>query len=201
MSNWRYANQVPTKEWRSAMTLPRELTLATTRDGIRVIQKPVKEVNSIKLENFILQEMTIESGKALSFPLNNKLIEINIELEKESSNEFGLVIRHSETENTKVSIDVLNDLLLVDRTQSGEYNFSSSFPSVQEAPIVLKNNRVKLQLFIDTSSIEVFANDGEIAVTSLIFPSELSKELVLFSNDGITNVVDLKITELDTIWK
>lgn len=201
MSNWRYANQVPTKEWRSAMTLPRELTLATIRDGIRVIQKPVKEVNSIKLENFVLQEMTIESGKALSFPVNKQLIEINIELEKESSNQFGLVIRHSETENTKVSIDVLNDLLLVDRTQSGEYNFSSSFPSVQEAPIVLKNNRVKLQLFMDTSSIEVFANDGEIAVTSLIFPSELSKELVLFSNDGITNVVDLKITELDTIWK
>lgn len=201
MSNWRYANQVPTKEWRSAMTLPRELTLATTSEGIRVIQKPVNEVNSIKLETIVVPEMTIESGKTLSFPINKQLVEINIELEKESSNQFGLVIRHSETENTKISIDVLSDLLLVDRTQSGEYNFSSSFPLVQEAPLELKHNRVKLQLFMDTSSIEVFANDGEIAVTSLIFPSVLNNELVLFSNDGITNVVDLKITELDTIWK
>jgi fructan beta-fructosidase len=201
MSNWRYANQVPTKEWRSAMTLPRELTLATTNDGIRVIQKPVEEVNSIRTETFVHQEMAIEPEKNVSVPLNNKLIEVNIELEKENSNQFGFDIQHSETEKTTFSIDVLNDLLLVDRTQSGEQNFSSSFPTVQEAPLKLKANRVKLQLFIDNSSIEVFANDGEVAVTSLIFPSGLTKELILFSNEGTTNVVDLKITELDTIWK
>ncbi|MGM0903973.1 MAG: glycoside hydrolase family 32 protein [Bacillota bacterium] len=201
MSNWRYANQVPTKEWRSAMTLPRELALVTTRDGIRVTQKPVEEVHSIRTETIELQEMSIESAKEVSLPLNNQLIELNMEFEKESSNHFGLLIKHSETKKTKIIVDVLNDLLLVDRTLSGENDFSSSFPTVQEAPLELKNNRVKLQLFIDTSSIEVFANDGEVAVTSLIFPEGLNKEFVLFSNGGTTNVSNLKIMELETIWK
>ena len=53
---------------------------------------------------------------------------------------------------------------------------------------------------MDTSSIEVFANDGEVAITSLLFPSEGNKELHLFSNEGTTKVLDVTLTELDSIW-
>ena len=160
MSNWRYANQVPTEEWRSAMTLPRELSLTATEDGIRLVQNPVAEVSEIRKSTDSYENQTIEPGKPVSVPLNNKLVEINLEFEKITSNHFGLIIQHSETEKTIVSYDVLKETLLVDRTQSGEDSFSSSFPTVQEAPFKLNNNRVKIQLFIDTSSIEVFANNG-----------------------------------------
>ncbi|MBM7603952.1 fructan beta-fructosidase [Metabacillus crassostreae] len=201
MSNWRYANQVPTNEWRSAMTVPRELSLISTEEGVRLAQKPVSEINTIRKKTNIHKEFTIDSNNSFCFDLNNKLIEIEIELEQINSKKFDLLIEHSENEKTIISYDVRNSSLLVDRRNSGENSFSASFPAVQEAPLKMKNNKVKLQLFIDTSSIELFANDGKIAMTSLIFPSEIGKGLTLVSNGGSTNVSTLKITELESIWK
>jgi fructan beta-fructosidase len=198
MSNWRYANQVPTEEWRSAMTLPRELSLENTQDGIRLIQKPVAEVSTIRGEMEILEGMTVESD--ISVPLHHSLVEINLEFEKRDSNLFGFTLQHSEKGKTVVRYDVVRQILAVDRTDSGDNSFSSSFATVQEAPLKLKNDKLKLQLFIDTSSIEIFANDGEVAVTSLLFPIEASKELTLFSIEGETKVLSLKVTELHSIW-
>jgi fructan beta-fructosidase len=200
MSNWRYANQVSTNEWRSAMTLPRELSLTSTEDGVRLVQKPVSEIKKIRKETNIHKEIIIDSNNPVCFDLTNKLMEIEIEFYKINSSKFDLLIHHSETEKTIISYDVKNSSLLVDRTNSGENSFSASFPAVQVAPLKMKNNRVKLQLFIDTSSIELLANDGEIAMTSLIFPSEIGKSLTLVSNEGSANVSTLKITELDSIW-
>jgi fructan beta-fructosidase len=200
MSNWRYANQVPTEAWRSAMTLPREISLAATEAGIRIFQKPVAEVKEIRKETESYPKISVESGNAVSIPLAHSLMELTIEFEKESSSQFGLIIRHSEEEKTVIGYDAVEEKLFVDRTQSGENSFSTSFPAVQDAPLKLEDQRLKLQLFLDTSSIEVFANNGEAAITSLLFPSESGQELILFSNEGTTNVLELNVTELDSIW-
>jgi fructan beta-fructosidase len=199
MSNWRYANQVPTKDWRSAMTLPRELSLATTDAGIRLFQKPVAEVRTIRKETESYPITAIETG-GTNVQLKNSLLELNIEFEKVSSSQFGIIIQHTEEEKTVIGYDAVKETLFVDRTLSGEHSFSTSFPAVQEAPLKLDHQRLKLQLFLDASSIEVFANNGEAAITSLLFPSELGQELILFSNEGTTNVLELKVTELDSIW-
>ncbi|SDM89605.1 glycoside hydrolase family 32 protein [Bacillus sp. OK048] len=195
MSNWRYANQVPTEAWRSAMTLPRELSLVSTEDGIRLFQKPVAEISTIR------KEIKISTEEAGNIPLSSSLMEINIEFEKESSNQFGFVIKHSEEEKTVIGYDVLEEKVFVDRTLSGDSSFSTSFPAIQEAPLKLDQQRLKLQVFLDTSSIEVFAKNGEVAITNLLFPSEGSKELLLFSNEGTTKVLNLTLTELDSIWR
>lgn len=195
MSNWRYANQVPTEVWRSAMTLPRELSLTATESGIRLFQKPVAEVQTIRKET---KKYAEESS---IIPLSSSLMEITIEFEIESSKQFGFVIQHAEEEKTVIGYNVVKEKLFVDRTKSGDHHFSTSFPAIQEAPLKLNLQRLKLQVFLDTSSIEVFANDGEIAITSLIFPSEGAKELSLFSTDGKVKVLDVTLTELDSIWK
>jgi fructan beta-fructosidase len=127
-------------------------------------------------------------------------MEITIEFEKESSSQFGLIIRHSEEEKTVIGYDAVEERLFVDRTHSGEHSFSTSFPALQKAPLKLDNQSLKLQLFLDTSSIEVFANNGEAAITSLLFPSESAQELILFSNEGTTNVLEVNVTKLDSIW-
>ncbi|WP_191566153.1 glycoside hydrolase family 32 protein [Metabacillus idriensis] len=200
MSNWRYANHLPTKEWRSAMTLPRVLSLTSSDNGARLVQKPVSEMSTLRKGIHSYHDLSIESNELQSFSLNHHSMEINIEFDKGSSNTFGVIIKHSETEKTVISYDCLKEILLADRTNSGENSFSSSFPAVQKAPLKMKNNRINLQLFIDASSIEIFANDGEVAVTSLIFPSEACKDLIFFSNEGKTNVPELKIIELNSIW-
>ncbi|WP_144554344.1 glycoside hydrolase family 32 protein [Bacillus sp. X1(2014)] len=200
MSNWRYANQVPTEDWRSAMTLPRELSLTSSEDGVRLVQKVVPEINSIRKGSQGYQNLTIESNQPTSFNVFCPLMEVNMEFEKQTSNSFGIVLQSSEDEKTVIRYDVEKELISVDRTNAGDNSFSESFPAVQNASLKTKNDRIKLQIFIDASSIEVFANDGKVVFTSLIFPNQPYEKIVLFSNEGNIRVSSLKLTELDSIW-
>ncbi|MEY2191895.1 glycoside hydrolase family 32 protein [Neobacillus sp. BF23-41] len=200
MSNWRYANQVPTEEWRSAMTLPRELSLTSSEDGVGLVQKVVSEINSIRKSSEVYQNLTIESGQPASFNMFSPLVEVNLEFEKQTSNSFGIVLQSSENEKTVIRYDVERELIAVDRTNAGDNSFSESFAAVQEAPLKMENEKINLQIFVDASSIELFANDGKVVSTSLIFPNQPYEKIVLFSNEGDTQVSLLKLTELDSIW-
>lgn len=200
MSNWRYANQVPTEEWRSAMTLPRELSLTSSEDGVGLVQKVVSEINSIRKSSEVYQNLTIESGQPASFNMFSPLVEVNLEFEKQTSNSFGIVLQSSENEKTVIRYDVERELIAVDRTNAGDNSFSESFAAVQEAPLKMENEKINLQIFVDASSIELFANDGKVVSTSLIFPNQPYEKVVLFSNEGDTQVSLLKLTELDSIW-
>ncbi|QIZ06659.1 glycoside hydrolase family 32 protein [Priestia megaterium] len=199
MSNWRYANQVPTEDWRSAMTLPRELSLTSSEDGVRLVQKVVSGINSIRKSSEVYQNLTIESGQPASFNMFSPLVEVNLEFKKQTSNSFGIVLQNSENEKTVIRYDVERELIAVDRTDAGDNSFSESFAAVQEAPLKMENEKINLQIFVDASSIELFANDGKVVSTSLIFPNQPYEKIVLFSNEGDTQV-SLKLTELDSIW-
>ncbi|MBT2733884.1 glycoside hydrolase family 32 protein [Bacillus sp. ISL-7] len=196
MSNWRYANQVPTEEWRSAMTLPRVLSLASNEAGVRLIQKVAAEIETIRKSSEVYQDLTVEANQPAIFNMFSPLMEVSIQLESQTSNSFGIVFQNSEDVKTVVRYDAEKEMLLVDRTKAGDNSFSESFPTVQEAFVKLEN----LQIIIDTSSIEVFANDGKVAFTSLIFPNQPYEKIVLFSNEGNIRVSSLKLTELDSIW-
>ena len=200
MSNWRYANQVPTEEWRSAMTLPRELSLTSSESGVRILQKVVSEIDSIRNGSEVYQELTIESNQPALFNLFSPLNEMNIEFEEQTSNSFGFVFQNSDDEKVVIRYDVEKELLSIDRTNAGDNRFSESFPTVQEASVKMENNRIKLQIFLDASSIEVLANDGKVVFTSLIFPNQPYEQMVLFSEEGYTKVSSLTVTELDSIW-
>jgi fructan beta-fructosidase len=201
MSNWRYANQVPTEEWRSAMTLPRELSLVSSEAGVRLVQKAVSELDSIRKDSEVFQHLMIESNNPITIKMSSPLLEVNLEFEKQASNSFGLVLRNAEDEKTVIRYDVEKEILSVDRTNAGDYSFSESFPTVQEAPVKMENNRMNLQVISDASSVEVLVNDGKVAFTSLIFPNKPYEQLVLFSEEGNTLVSSLTLTKLDSIWE
>ena len=200
MSNWRYANQVPTEEWRSAMTLPRELSLTSSKEGVRLVQRVVPEINSIRKGSEVYQDLTIGTNQPAIFNLFSPLMEVNIELKKQTSNSFGIVLQSSDDEKTVIRYDVEMEKLFVDRTEAGDNSFSESFAAVQDVFLKMENNKINLQIFIDASSIEVFAEDGKVAFTSLIFPKKPYEQLVLFSDEGKILVSSLKLTELDSIW-
>lgn len=200
MSNWRYANIVPTEEWRSAMTLPRVLSLGYVDNQVRVIQQPVAELDAIRKDKRIYENVTLEADSAAAYELNNGTVEIALELQQVNATQLEIVIQHSDAEYTAVRYSFADNKLAVDRTRSGEADFSEFFPVVQQAPLALVDNRLKLQMFIDNSSIELFANDGEVAITSLIFPGQIGNSLTLRSSEGTVNITELKISGLASIW-
>jgi fructan beta-fructosidase len=199
MNNWRYANQVPTETWRGAMTLPREMTLISMPDGFQLIQKPVSEINRIRRESQVLKEIVL-TEEGYSIDVNHEFMEVNLSVTLEEAKEFRLAIHHSSDEKTSIRYDRITHKLTVDRTQSGENGFSDSFPGISECPVELIDDRLILQLFLDASSLELFAQGGRRALTNLIFPRGTNHTLSLTALGGGANVEEVSVTELSSIW-
>ena len=201
MSNWQYANDVPTAPWRSAMSLPRELTLRKTSDGLRLVQTPVRELEKLRGKQHRLTQATLAEANAWlqRQKFGGGLLEILAEFEAiPPTGEFGLRLVTGADEATTVRCNTAHQRLTLDRTRSGRADFHPNFSGVHEAPMRLTERRLRLHLFLDTSSLEVFAADGETVLTDLILPNSGDRKLELFSNPGTAspNLRSLQIWEL-----
>lgn len=200
MSNWKYANLTPTNSWRSAMTLPRSLSLRSVRDGIRLIQKPITDVQKLRHQTQLWEEVTVSPDQNLLSDMQGDTYEIECELEIGNASGIGFKLRKSDHEETVVAYDVTTQSLYIDRCVSGEKAFHESFGCKHEVPLQLVNGRLKLHLFVDQSSLEVFANDGEIAITDQIFPDPSSKGMEIYVRGGSAKVISLSLHSLNSIY-
>ncbi len=151
MSNWQYANQVPTKQFRSANSIPRDLGLFTCGEETYVSVVPSQEMLTVR-------------GAKIKKP--TEACEIVIDLK----NQAEIVLSNTKGEQVVMSYDAAKQTFSMDRTKSGDVSFSEAFPCVTEAPTY--GTMKQLRLFIDRCSIEAFDTDGKMSMTNLIFPSE-----------------------------
>ena len=151
MSNWQYANQVPTKQYRSSNSIPRDLGLFTCREETYVSVRPSKE-------------MLAARGAKVKKP--TEACELVVDLKGQTE----IVLSNSKGEQVVMAYDGQKQVFTMDRTQSGDTSFSEAFPCTTVAPTygVVR----QLRIFIDRCSIEVFDTDGKMAMTNLVFPSE-----------------------------
>jgi fructan beta-fructosidase len=187
MSNWQYAQQVPTKDWRSAMTIPRELTLRNTNRGLRLFQQPVKEMEALKGDTIIRLIDTVVNGDIRLASLKSPLVEVILDVDLTGTNAeaFDLELRNTKGEAFIIGVDLSKYLLYTNRTKSGNHDFSKEFAIASHfAPLGVKNKKLRLHLFFDTSSAEIFANDGETVLTEIFFPGEEFESINLISKGG-----------------
>jgi fructan beta-fructosidase len=166
MSNWQYANEVPTEKWRNAMTIPRELNLKNTNGELLVISQPVKELKSIEIP--IVND---KSAKGVTNHFNNvpAQFKLNVDFSKVSN----CVIKLSNDLNEKliVGYDKKRNGFYIDRTKSGRIDFNPEFgKSVSFAPRLSSMKDLKIELIVDNSSLELFADDGATVMTAIFFP-------------------------------
>lgn len=173
MSNWQYANNVPTRQYRSANTLARDLTLYREGQELYLKSTPSSEVKKAR-------------GKKVSIPsfkVSEKHEMVNLFEEKQGAYEVEIVIQNAGA--SKIAFCLLNDKgekvsmyydlnrkqFVMDRSGSGKVDFSKDFPAVTVAPVNV-DKELTLRLFVDRSSIEAFGEDGKFVMTNLVFPSQ-----------------------------
>ncbi|RFB11006.1 glycoside hydrolase family 32 protein [Bacillus sp. HNG] len=193
MSNWRYANQVPTDGWRSQMTLPRELTLLETNGKFEVVQKVVRELDKYLTKKEEINNVTLDAESTKSFEVDADYVDINLTFENIDADKLGLTIHHTRTQYTTVSIDTKDNVLLLDREHSGEVDFSENFSKPQMLGLK-RTDGAQLRIVVDSSSIELFINEGEQALTSLVYPDKACERVSVFTMGGKANVIKGKIT-------
>jgi levanase len=200
MNNWQYGGSIPTSPWRSAMTVPRELKLQVVNDKLQLVQKPVDQLNELRegptvhLENIKVPEGTTPLS------VRSKAAVINATFEASSAKTYGLKLRTGNSQETVVGYDSTTGEVYIDRTRSGDVNFSSDFPGIQRAPLAIKHGKLKLKILVDWSSIEVFAEDGKVVLTDQIFPDPRSDGMSVFATNGTAHLQSFTVNQLRSAW-
>ncbi len=167
MSNWQYAQEVPTSPWRSAMTVPRALRLRQVGAGYRLVQSPIRELASLGGQGTIRQYPSAEEAGALIDSLNTELLDVELILAADEVSE--IILAKGDHGRAVIGVDPDRGVLRFDRTAIGNTEFNPHFPGVHEAPLRSIHHQISLRLLIDRSSIELFANDGERVISDLFF--------------------------------
>ena len=201
-SNWQYANKEPTELWRGAQSIPRVLTLRRYSDGLRLVQRPVEELQRLRNKPFNFENANVEkANKNLAARnANGEVYELEVELRPEQATVIGLRLRWKRDDETLVGFDATKNEVFIDRTHSGETSFSPDFPGRHSAKLE-KNSTVKLHIFVDRSSVEIFANDGERVISERIYPHPGSNNIEFYSNGSGGKIVSFKMWPLKTIWQ
>ena len=199
MGSWRYADVDPV---RGIQTVPREVKLKTFPEGIRLIQLPIDELKSLRNA----KQTTSVTGEIFEGIWSHKKIkpskncyELIVEIENIDAKEFGLKVCVGNEEKTTIGYNIVEESFYVDRRDSGFDSFSGLFPEVNKGFLKNRNNQLKLHLFVDNCSVEVFGNDGEAVISTKIYPDPSSLGIEFFSNNGKINVKTIDLYELNPI--
>jgi fructan beta-fructosidase len=191
MNNWQYADRVPTSPWRGQMTLARKLALRTTAEGIRLIQQPADGLAALRETPTPVHESMSGTGHQFQFA---SIVPLG------TAKEVGWKVLAKDGTFTNIGYDRRNSVLFMDRKHSGDVGFSSDFPARTEAPLKLNGNTLRLNVVVDRNSVEVFAEDGRVTMTNLVFAPGAADGLQFYANGGKAGVVSGSLWKLKTGW-
>lgn len=197
MSNWQYAAEVPTMQYRSANTLPREAGLFKGADGqIYMSSAPSPELLTLRDRAVVSVRNKSVGRNSREFALpssNTGVCEILLDLDCKKADSVDIKISNKAGEYVTLRYSSSDHTLSFDRRESGIVDFSQDFPAVTVAPTFDDGRKVSLRIFIDKSSMEVFGNNGKFVMTNLVFPTEPYTTLSVNANGGSARIENLKI--------
>lgn len=182
LNNWAYAGALPTTPFKGAMSLPRQISLKRTGEGLVLVQQPVAGVTGLRGLKTARPNLRLASQSQVLEKSTNNAYELTLDLVPGSAKTAGVKLAKGTNEETVLRY--ADGKLQLDRRRSGNVGFHKSFPSVEEAPLSPQNGVLKLRIFVDKSIVEVFANDGERVITDQIFPTENAGGVELFAEGG-----------------
>src|SRR5665213_1736756 len=203
MSNWEYGQNVPTSPWRSAMSIPREVGLRQVAEGIRLVQKPVRELQSLRSHHLQFKggDVVEVNDWLAKNQIQGDQLEFEVQFDPQNAGVEGVNVFKGAKEETVIGIDRDKGTVFVDRTHSGNVDFSPQFPGVYSAPLTDRAGKVNLHIFVDACSVEVFVNDGEKVFTVLVYPSADSRGVEFFGPENGAKVGALNVWTLKSSWK
>ena len=150
-------------------------------------------------ESFSTTDVTVSDGAdvVLDQGAAGNAYDMEVVFDPGSASRSGVKVLASGDEATVIGYDAQAGTVYVDRTNSGRTSFSPAFPSVSSAPVKPDaDGLIHLRVLVDRSSVEVFAGSGEAVITSAVYPSPQSTNVILFSDGGEMTVRSMAIHHL-----
>jgi fructan beta-fructosidase len=198
MSNWQYANRVPTEKWRSALTVPRDLSLQKVGEKYLLVSRPVPE-----LDTLASSPITFEDIEAAQPNDTKDLLALNgpfrVRLTADTIRDFSITVSNLLGEQVVIGYAGQQNAFYIDRTQSGKINFEKGFAARHTAPRLLGTHNLDLTLIIDNASVELFADGGLTVMTSIFFPNKPFNGLRLQAPGRFT-IASLEYSNLKAVF-
>lgn len=199
MSNWDYANVVPTEKWRSAMTVARELKLYKSQLSYKIMSLPVDELSKYKTNvqsktNIAVKEDT-ELVNATEVDLASAEIKFNISDLKTN----GFIFKLSNTQGDELTFgyDIVKNNYFVDRSKTGDTSFSDKFSNtISTAQRTSLNSNLSGTIILDKTSIELFFDSGETVMTHVFFTDAPFEKLSIASTNQEFSLDQIEINKL-----
>jgi fructan beta-fructosidase len=190
MSNWQYAANVPTHPWRGQMTIPRELSLTTFPEGVRLVQKPLTSLTSLR------DRHTVATGTDM--PLEGRSFTISATMDPKGASEAGWKLFSKNGAYTVIGYSASRKEIFMDRTHSGDVAFSKDFPARTAAPFEHTQGPITFDILVDRNSIEVFV--GKVTMTNLIFAPDATRFVFYFEGGNAAKLLKADSWSLRSIW-
>jgi fructan beta-fructosidase len=200
-NNWKYANEIPTHPWKSAMALPRALQLKKRNGEWILLQKPFSALLGLSEVAYIWHNpVIVKSTQKVN--VQSQAFNMEVEWEVQKNTTAGVKVAVNGKRSFVVGYDHTNNKLFIDRSNASDTNFHNGFNewSRYEAYLLPDSGRIRLLISYDKSIVEVFANRGEIAMTTQIFTDEKNNGVEVFSNGSPTKFTKLTVNILKSVW-
>lgn len=176
---WMKGGNYPGMPFNQQMSFPCELTLRTTPNGLRVFRQPVPEIRSLYAEMTEVRETHLKAGEERAIGRPGELFDIAAEIEPPAVGVFGIRVHGVEITYAGGQIRCLG----------------------KEAPVTLTGQALDLRILVDRTSLELFANRGEVGMSFCILPSELESTVQCYAKEADANLRALTVHRLRSIWE
>ena len=205
-NNWDYAGAIPTAPWQGAETFPRDLGLKTIDGRIQLVARPVTALAQLRRGPAGRATHVTAADSVVPLPVAGRTLDLTAHLTAGTASRFGLRVRSGTgadgaPQYTEIGYDRHEQQLYVDRTRSGLTDFSSSFPRIDRAALPLVNGGITLHVLIDRSSVEVYADQGQVTLTDQVFPDPTSTGVDLFADEGTATLDSVQAWKLSSVWR
>ncbi len=203
MSNWEYAQQVPTTSWRSSTTIARELKLVKKNGSYNLESVPVKEINNYVSKT--IKKPSVKGNGKLVLIENGKAdlaqTVVSLDLKNLKQDQYTFELSNSDGESLKFGLNNKENYLFVDRAKAGKIDFSDKFAAAISKAFLNGNQKEAVfKIILDKTSIEIFYNNGEKVITEIFFLNKPFTSLSVSAKEKI-EVNNLVIQELNVSKK
>ena len=209
MGCWSYAGIAPSQQTykgKGILALPRDLSLQTFPEGVRLVQTPIQGLQSLRRTATTFTNKAITGTNNIStygsFVPAKNVYEFDATFTVNTSATFGFNLCVDNNVNRKciVKYNGATSVLTIDRSNCSDATLNSIFLLPVSAAVPPENGKLRLHVYVDQSSVEVFTNKGKVVLSTLTYPGTSQTGLELFSSNGTTTLDSFTGWMLDSVW-
>ncbi|NNC99730.1 MAG: glycoside hydrolase family 32 protein [Gammaproteobacteria bacterium] len=199
MNNWIYAYKSPTSQWRGVMTMIRELKLETFDHAVALTCRPAPIYDKLiggELPN--VEKVQLNQPAKIGTSLSASCVQIDLEVGE--SDNIGVELSNTKNQVTRIGYRKSTGIFFVDRSNSGNEDFAEGFAGLHSAKVKREYQSFNMEIYVDRCSVEVFFNNGQYAMSELIYPEDPLSQIRVFA-DGAATFSNLRIRKISKIKK